>query len=354
MKSINIGAFIPKNMYSTNIYRGSGVFSELRHMMPDIQVFYPPMGPDWETMVDLDIVFLMKASTREAVMIMEQAKTCGKPTWYDLDDDLFNIPLDNPSYDYYSGQTAGAQEIPQNIRILISNCDVVTVSTENLKREVEKLRPGKETIVIPNALDDYMLPNLGKSSGPRKKLITWRGGASHIRDLDSFEPQIMELVKALPDWKWLFMGHKPYRIIEAFPDRVFTCNQLKYYDYMSEFWGLGSAIHIVPLVDNAFNRSKSNISALEGLYAGSWPIVPELGPEWEFISENGFTQTQERPFSNLVKIAVEAIETNNTGLENHENVIERRCNKLKESVFKTRILSVVNKQRVEIIERLVK
>ncbi|MDE2104058.1 MAG: hypothetical protein KGL39_42870 [Patescibacteria group bacterium] len=284
-------------------------------------------------MTQADLVYLMKCSSLEAVRIMEMARTCKKPTWYDLDDDLFNITLENDAFAYYSGTAPGFQDIPQNISILLANCDIVTVSTQVLLAIVKKFRPNKPTVVIPNALDDYMLKRFDEKPAPRQKLITWRGGSTHQRDLDEFEPQLMELMKELKDWKWLFMGHAPYRLIEAFPENVYTTKQIPYFDWMEEFWHMGSAIHIVPLADTAFNRSKSNLAALEAIYAGATPICPK---EWlevpaplyvdDFLGCVKSSTTQETIFGNIKRM---------------------------EWLKRNKILSVVNPERLKIIESLV-
>lgn len=338
MKSITIAAFIPPKMPASNIYRGTGPLSELRHIMPEVKVIYPPVVPDWDVLMQADIVFMMKTSSKEAVRILEMAKICGKPVWYDLDDDLFNIPLENEAHAYYSGQAPGYQDIPQNIRILLRNCDVVTVSTNNLGQQIGAIS-GRGCKVVPNALDDYMLKRLGTSSGPRKKLITWRGGSTHQRDLDEYMIQIMELADELKDWKWLFMGHAPYQLMESFPDRVFTAKQVAYFDYMEEFWAMGAAVHIVPLAKTAFNHSKSNIASLEGIYAGASPVIPAASMEWACGQYFGYETKDD--FKKCVLNATRP--PYDLGQSVRDNFIKQN-----------RLLSKVNVMRKEIIEELVK
>lgn len=324
-----IGAFIPNNMPASDVYRGSGVLSQLRHIDPDIEVVFCDLKPDWGLIQSLDLVYLMKTSTPDAIRIMDMAHQCGKPVWYDCDDDLFNVPLDNQAYAYYHNLAPGCPWVSANVRKLLAEADAVTVSTENLKKEFETY--SQKITVIPNALNDYMLRGIGENV-PRQKIITWRGGVTHQKDLDIFHDCLGNLIKALPEWRFVFMGFSPWKLIEAAPKQVFTAHRIEYYDYMADFKALGSSIHIVPLSENKFNASKSNIAALEAIYAGSTPVVPDW-PEWDMESAKRY-KTVNQFFDQVFSLAM--------------------ADALEKPVIRDfeRLLSEVNELRVHIVKDL--
>jgi hypothetical protein len=110
----------------------------------------------------------------------------------------------------------------------------------------------------------------------------WRGTNTHEMDVASVAPQIVELSKKYPNWRWLFMG-SDFRMLEAFmaPKTYGYAGTFPEMSvYLRKLAELSAPIHIVPLVDNKFNHSKSNLAWLEATWAGSAVVAP-LMPEWD-------------------------------------------------------------------------
>lgn len=340
MKKV-LGAFLPINMMASDLYRGSSILHQLRHADPEIEVlFFEEENLGWKVVEEIDLVYMMKLSSVTACHLAEMATQSGKGIWYDCDDDLFNVPLDNPAYHYYSNSLPSGVTIRKNIRTLLQKADVVTVSTEHLRKEY--VAYNHNTLVVPNALNDYMLKEIDQET-PRQKIISWRGGTSHMRDLEVLGKQLTELIQELQDWKWCFMGYNPWKLMEVSAERTFHVPLAEYYDYMHHFKNLSPAIHIIPLVNNKFNRSKSNNAALEAIYAGAIPVIPEW-PHWDFPGAIRYTAGGDN-FKEAVKEAV--------ALTENEAEFKRLTKANLAHVKENYLLSKINQQRVEVINALI-
>ncbi len=110
----------------------------------------------------------------------------------------------------------------------------------------------------------------------------WRGSHTHDEDMRTHMGAMLDVYKKYPDWKWYFVGKNPYWITNKMDsDRCFYTpfvnNARQYVEFLQS---KRAAIHIVPLVDNTFNRSKSRVSHIEATLAGSACLTPNW-QEWE-------------------------------------------------------------------------
>jgi len=108
-------------------------------------------------------------------------------------------------------------------------------------------------------------------------------------------------------------------------------------DFMHEFYRFNAPITIFPLEDIPFNQAKSNICALETLYAGGICLVPEGFAE--------FDGTAVRFNENTL---LETIEDLLTDPEKFEEIHNHQWQK----VCQTQLLSITNKKRLELILQL--
>jgi hypothetical protein len=227
-----------------------------------------------------DLVFMQRPHTEAQLNVAKMVKMNCKPLWVDYDDDLSAVPLSNPAHKAYEKASSIVDE-------LIGLADVVTTTTQHLKRKFEKLNP--ETQIIPNAFNDHMI-NYRPELGPMKKLISWRGSPTHQKDVASFTPEILRLAEEYPDWTWCFIGESYWGLIEQMPkDRCVVRHTMDLPAYWHFMQKLGSSVHIVPLDDCPLNRAKSNISWIEGSYAGAVCVVPD----WEEWRQEGTVRYQD-------------------------------------------------------------
>lgn len=278
----------PPGMSPVRQFRGEGVMERLSKIDSNIQIVYPRRGEPWMDLLNVDACYFMRAFTRAEMDLAALAKDMGVPVWYDIDDDLMAVPPDNPAHDRLADPN-----VRQIIAFFLTESDLVTTSTKTLRDKFSHLRlGGRPIVVVPNALDDYSIPDIDKrpngiASSSRR--VTWRGGVSHQGDLLNFADEFWKFMEKNLDWSMQFIGYSPFWIAKGFEwKRVnfagrcsYVPYEFDYYRYIAAFRGMDPQIHIVPLMDNAFNRSKSCIAAMEAIYAGAVPLVPDW-EEWEF------------------------------------------------------------------------
>lgn len=252
-----------------SFYRAAGPWSKIHRLSPDIQVTVARQGDlvDHVSMEEFDICFIQRPITQATVGMIDYLKRLGKKIVLDYDDNLFAIPKCNPTYDLYNDQRT-----QDAIKMSLGLADCVTTTTSYLADVLRKYN-GNVT-VIPNALDDYLFR---KSPCPvRKNVVTWRGAMGHDDDLYEFREPIIEVMKANPDWTIKFFGCYPPKFIRDEITNYEYQGPLDMFGYMEELRKTAAKVHICPLIDNEFNRCKSNISFIEGSWAGSICV----GPDW--------------------------------------------------------------------------
>lgn len=331
-------------------YRGEGVMGRLNKINPDIEVVYPRQDEGWKDLVGVDMVYMARAFMPQHVRLAQEAMDMGLPVWYDIDDNFFEIPPDNPAFLSFNQH--------KNLAWILSNADMVTVTTKELELYLRsQIRPDRPIEVVPNAIDDYhrltRFDVLRVVAPKDEKTILWRGGISHQGDLLEFSQDYWDFLANCPDWSLLFFGADPYWL-----DRGFHWHQMNFIGrisnipYLQDYWGymrtlLNTKAPIlgVPLRDNPFNRSKSNIAALEAICAWILPVVPD----WEnfdlpgVIHYQGLGKDVPNSYVEELKFAASL------------SPVERdaRVGEAREFVRKNLSLSVVNRKRSEIAERLI-
>lgn len=271
---IKIVAVVPGPGDATSLYRACGPFSQLRKSMP-IDVEYPT-GFMWPIIRSSDIMFLQRPCSQDHLTIAKMAKNCNVPLWIDIDDDLLDVPMENPVWEHYREQ--GMKDI---IITCLRMADHITVASEQLKAKLIQYNPNITVIV--NAFDESWLKGydpLAKTMNP--KIITWRGTASHIKDLASVADDIVSIAEAHPDLLWRFIGYFPWFIAERMANKnIQHIKALDPFEYFQFLKTSDSGISIVPLVKNPLNMCKSNIAWQEFTLSGATCLAPDL-PQWQY------------------------------------------------------------------------
>lgn len=321
---------------ATSFYRGFGPFNRLEKDNPEIQIVN---GSDnfeynWHTLQNIDIIFLQRPSTSECLNIIMMAKRHNKPVWIDYDDDYIKIPKTNPRHDLYKDNIRQVQ-----IRECMQLADVITVSTEYIKNCIEEeVKTKAEIIILPNATDFRLFTS---SPVPKNKIVLWRGGDTHVRDVEVYEDAVKECFDKHPEYTWVFYGHKfdwmiKHAMESGCPGRIQTYEFTDLMGYFKNIMQIRPEIMIVPLEDNDFNRAKSTISWQEGTMAGATVMASALP---EFINSKGCAV-----FENQEEF-IKAFETLATSQEVRKELFI-------ESIKNIPNLSNINKKRLEIIESI--
>lgn len=316
---------------ATSFYRAAGPFNALRSQ---IQFTILPSGTKygWSNMGEFDIVFLQRPYTDTDVSNAATAKQMGKKVWIDYDDLLTEVPRSNPLYFEYA-----KPKVKLNIECLIHMADALTFSTKTLMENFN-LSPGikknKIVEVIPNAFDNTLF-SFGKFS--EKNDVVWRGSVTHEDDLRAYAADIISVMKD-HGGQIHFIGDDPYFITsELHPDSVRAYQVMEvmsYFEFIKQ--GLGQ-IWIVPLRDNRFNRSKSNITWLEATMAGGCCVCPDWS-EWVLACVLTYRNSLKNEFKKITSVKNSV----------RKNLYEWSVDTIKREL----LLTTTNKQRLKIIDRL--
>lgn len=287
----------------TSLVRGEGPLGAMARHDRRLEIDHAPTIDgnqmlSWSWIHRNDALLLQRPFRPEDVRAAVHAKMMQRPVWVDWDDDLTSVPPHNPYHHLYDHA-----KMRQTIAKLATLADVVTVTTERLAeriKEVSGLKPkvssppgapptrdlrlqtaDSKLLVLPNAC--HWPRELERSATiPRQRRVTWRGGKSHNEDILEFLPAIAELAR-LPQfsqWKWCFLGEPPWQVKQALPAERLEFFAEDIFHYLPSFGYLAPWVNIVPLKDDLFNRSKSNLAWIEGTCAGAITLAPDWYEWW--------------------------------------------------------------------------
>lgn len=313
----------------TQWYRGAGPLSAMSKQVRNLHIEYR-RDIDWGTLKSSDILFLLRPSTSRQLSYIQLAHDLGVKVWVDYDDYLLDLPKDNPAFGYFCNP-----EIQQNIQLCIAQADLVSVSTGKLLELFTQYN--KNIRVIPNAIDDSLLRHMPKKP-PNKTIVLWRGTGTHQRDLMDFKDEIIRVSKKDESIKFTFVGYNPWFITEELPRSSLYFPPVDLFQFNQALCALRPKLTIVPLHDSDFNRSKSNIAALEGSMAGG----AVLAPNWEEWQMPGvFNYDNKKHFGEFLEHALcegEMVEDASKSTWNH--------------ISQHLLLSKVNEDRLQIMKEL--
>lgn len=231
---------------------------------------------------NFDIVIVQRDALNEEVakLLVEQCKSNEIKLIYEIDDDLLGINEDHINYDEY---------IDKNIVIkyLISNSDVVTVSTNYLKQKLISLNSNIK--VIKNSLNDMIVLKNNKSHSNIIK-IGYMGTITHKNDVKIVEKSI-ENVKEYFSKKG---KNVIFETVGVSDEKIKGANEInipfKYskYPYFIKWLNkiLDWDIALAPLENNEINNSKSELKYLEYSALGIPGVYSNIGAYGEVIENN--------------------------------------------------------------------
>lgn len=317
-------------MSAVAYYRSIGPFSYLKKLNKNIEVAIPGQI-SWDNIIGSDIFYMQRPHLVSDLKALDIAKDFNIPIVVDYDDCLHEIPQDNPAHEDFSKENT-LKIIEESIKI----ADAVTVSTPFLKEYYSKFN--KNIHVIENAHNDYQYPFEFVKDG-HYNTVNWRGSATHRNDLLSVSEQLWGVSERQKDWSFMFIGQNPWYITEKMTNayNIKECDITTYNKFIKD---LKAAVQIVPLLDNKFNRAKSNIGWLEGTYAGSCTVCPSI-PEFEKPGCINYSEEKE----NFGYLLEKAMKSKTFRKENYEKSFEY----IKDNLM----LSDINKKRIEVMESLI-
>lgn len=229
-----------------------GAYSYWRGKRPNIeleQFGHRFITEDDKYDLNYDAVFISEPSSPHSYNLLREKKA-----WIDCGDYCIDLPAYNPAHLRY--KQGGEYWFLK----CIEKADLITVSTQFIKEKLSKYHDNIH--VVQNAIKPSEIGRFG-----RNDLVYYRGSSHHFIDLAQFNfPKI--------DIPYVFAGT---------PHPTEDYIYLEPVDQKKHFWRM-SAISpkfaVFPLIDNDFNRAKSNIMFLEATMCGA-VLLSMPWQEWQ-------------------------------------------------------------------------
>jgi len=214
--------------------------------------------------------------------LLAHCKEKSIPTVYDIDDYLHGLPITHP--DRVSGVMS--QKL-LSMYLAIHDSNLVTVSTDNLKKQYEHLNSNIR--VLPNYFDDRLFsltPPQIKSHDDFQIRMLYVGGKTHLPDVEMIAPVLKNLLEEFRDRLTLhLMGIDVPRQLQAVvnvtSDPVIRHD---YEDFAAHLQIQNADIVIAPLGDNLFNQCKSPIKFFEYCSLGTPGVFSKIKPYIDVVN----------------------------------------------------------------------
>lgn len=199
-----------------------------------------------------DVIYSTCASDRDYLALLLGMKERYKcKLVIDLDDDILSTHLEpnSPAYKAYMDKNARFAEYTQ---VCLREADLVTVSTEYLKRKYQSINPN--IVVVKNCIDPEFFCHPNQLT--EDTVIGYAGSGSHQADWEMIEPVLAEL-KEEYGVKVHVLGPMHTTIADR---QVSWVDMLRYPEELAK---MGFTIGVAPLRDSMMTRAKSNLRWLE-------------------------------------------------------------------------------------------
>ena len=251
-----------------------------------LQVDITSAGVDIERLRDYDTIFVQRIHDWEGYYLLARLKEMGKKVVYDLDDDIFNIPAENPA----------SRLIGRDAQMAAASCmklaDVVTVTTDVLQGVVRNATEGAEAVIIPNGvdMDDGWVATPFTGCQDKWKRIFWQGGESHAEDWKECADAVDAIMGERKDVRVTILGFLPpaVRILmkkSCWKERVEFLEFSDIETYLKIAKHVRAEVGIAPLQDTLFNRAKSPIKFIEYAAMGIPTVASNVLPYSDVIDD---------------------------------------------------------------------
>lgn len=260
---------------STAFWRTTAVFPYLQSDEFELIDSSLTVNFNWTFFVGVSVFILQRPFTQDHCNLLILAKDMGVRIIIDLDDDLYNVTQDNPTYQMY-------EHHKNTFAQCIGLSDELWVSTKSIGESCNH----PNTHIIPNAHNDYLFPVKQKRPFTRNRKVMYRGGGSHQGDVMEVADQFVKTINEHLNWIFIFCGDRFTYIEQRTKDNhhiVTGMNIMQYFRYLHRE---NPSIMVFPLCNTKFNHGKSNISFIEGSYAGAAFFGNTALPEFKDVAYN--------------------------------------------------------------------
>lgn len=262
---------------STSWWRSGNVLPYIKH--PDFELIdiSDIKSFNWSNFSGVSTFVLQRPFASAHVSLIKVAKDMGAKIILDYDDLLTHVPQENPTHRQY-------RDNKETLFECINLADEIWASTQTIADTFNH----PNTHIVPNAWNDYTFGIDGKrkfNKGTKK--VMYRGGGSHEGDVYDKADLLVKTIQGNTDFDFSFFGSRYTALEIRCGDNYHILEGMPLMDYFKYYFAENNNIAIFPLVDNLFNRGKSNIAMLEAIYAGSSFFGNKKLPEFNlpFISD---------------------------------------------------------------------
>lgn len=260
---------------ATDFYRSVGPLWYIQKMTGGgvrLKTVTPP-HIDWHQLFTSDVIFFSRPNGNTLLDIIAEVKDMGKRVWVDYDDLLDGLSDYNPAKVHF-----GREDVIESVKLILAMADAVSVSTQYLKDAYQQYAKA-EIVVLKNAFDSnlFRFQPIRPQADPIR--LHWRGSATHLGDLMTVKP-VLDYAITSDKWRMKFHGLQKW-MLHAYPDGYDMADwENRLFRYFRTLSDERPDWVVFPLIDDPFNQSKSNISAIEALTAGAGVLAPAGFPEF--------------------------------------------------------------------------
>ncbi|MEO1043113.1 MAG: glycosyltransferase [Pseudomonadota bacterium] len=226
-----------------------------------------------------------------------EAERLGLPTFYDIDDPMFDQGLIAQNANTEALEPAIQSALYRDavsIRRAMASCDALLASTPDLASRMNAASGGKPAFVWRNVADqaaldlgDRLAREAANDQSTSLKIGYFSGSLAHEADFDIAAPALERLLASRDDVELLLFGHLgPRPMFDALSDRVTRHAVADYEPYLRAV--AACDLVVVPLVDNGFNRCKSVVRFLDAALVQT-PVMASMVGDYANLVRNDET-----------------------------------------------------------------
>ncbi len=269
-------------------YRGIYPARALRRLghQADWQVGFAYEAKEFRPLdLSYDVYVFRMASSSTAEALLQRLAALGKVGLVDVDDNVRTVPFYNPKFRVFRERGGRALRLERCVRA----ADGVIVSTPELAELLTPLNPN--TFPLPNCVDlEDPVWNPRVERVGNRVTVGWAGSPTHLEDFRPLVPVLEAVCRRYPQVRVAVGGPRDVfdllaNIPEGQKEYLPPVPFRKYPEMLARF-----DIGLVPLLDNSFNRCKSDLKGLEYSALGI-PFLASPLPAYTRLvrdGENGF------------------------------------------------------------------
>ncbi|MFC3173275.1 glycosyltransferase [Novosphingobium bradum] len=224
-------------------------------------------------------IFYRVPATPDVMRAILAARAMGIPTFYEIDDLLFDAEVCPPPLASFGGligetQWEGMRHAVPLFRFALALCDRAIASTPALLAHMAPLTREGTGVVIRNGLDSRNRAAIALGGRPRAasgriRIFYGSGTLAHAEDFSTIAaPALARLMAGRDEVDLVLVGHVPRdAVLEPFGDRVL---RYPFIASITDYWSVLAAcdIALAVLAPGRFEDAKSEIKWLEAAAAG--------------------------------------------------------------------------------------